>query len=840
MNGNIVTAGAGSYGIFAQSVGGGGGVSGSISGNAKTENIPSQSLNFNLPVVGSSSGQSTPVSVTTPEINFTVPAFVGLLTITSNGGGGGNGGAVNVTDTGNITTYGVGADGIFAQSIGGSGGLAGTSAASVLAFMGSDGNAGNGGTVTVNHTGSITATGNDASAIFAQSVGGTQAPGASALFASFGHVFDSHGDTTPATGSDITINVSGGTFEGGGDTGAGIWIDNGLVNTIAIANSATVEALSGVAIKATEDSGLVVNSVDNAGTVIGDVLLAGTNANSFKNEVGATLAPNTTVDLAGGTLTNFGTLSPGGVGKGATVALNGNLVEASGSNYAVDVNFGLAPSDVINVNGNATVAGTITPHYTTIANQPVTILTTTGTLTDNGATVTNNSAVITYGLNFSSNTLTLNATANFDPSAANLGGNQASVANYLQSLWNSGSTGFTTGMSALASMTSPAAYAGALGQLTGEIRADTAQAAVQSVTPFLDLLMDSSRFATSSGLAENSLPDGAKPAQLEVGSVRAWAAPYGGHINFSAGEQTGSQALSANLVGIAAGLESHVNDGLLVGGSLSVSGDSFLLGGGQSQGESTALMLAAYGRETLLDHAYVSGAIFFGRYNVATVRVVTISSDDILRGHFVANDFGAQLEGGYNFALDDSSALTPYAGFVGQDFKAPAYSETVLSGSPTFALSYAAEESGFMHSDFGARLSHDFEVADDTFATELHAAWMHQLQDDVVSRAGIESVSGPSFVVTGAAMPLRFCQFWRRVPAQGRQGPQRWRAGGKPIRGRLYRALGHYPSRLFLVRSVMLFTVVSADEEHRNPAFGYLTVARGLALAAWIVFAKAL
>jgi len=37
----------------------------------------------------------------------------------------------------------------------------------------------------------------------------------------------------------------------------------------------------------------------------------------------------------------------------------------------------------------------------------------------------------------------------------------------------------------------------------------------------------------------------------------------------------------------------------------------------------------------------------------------------------------------------------------------------------------------------------------------------------------------------------------------------------------------------------MLSTVVSADEEHRNPAFGYLTVALGLALAVWIVFAKA-
>ncbi|MGH6828033.1 MAG: autotransporter domain-containing protein, partial [Rhizomicrobium sp.] len=697
-------------------------------------------------------GQSVPVSVTTPEINFTIPAFVGLLTVTRNGGGGGNGGAVNVTDTGNITTYGVGADGIFAQSIGGAGGLAGTSAASVLAFMGSDGNAGNGGTVTVNHTGSIIATGNDASAIFAQSVGGTQAPDASAAFASFGHVFDSHGDTTPGTGSDITITVSGGTFEGGGDTGAGIWIDNGLVNSITIASSATVEALSGAAIKATEDSGLIVNSVDNFGTVAGDVLLAGTNANSFKNEAGAILAPNSTVDLAGGTLTNLGTLSPGGVGKAATVALNGNLIEATGSTYAVDISSGAA--DLINVAGNASVAGTIAVHFSTITNAPLTILTTTGTLTNAGATISGNTAVVTFAPSFSANALTLDPTANWDPPAANLDGNQTSLSNYLQSLWNNGSTGFATGMGTLANIASPTAYAGALGQLTGEVRADTAQAAVQSVTPFLDLLMSSAGLDTSSGLAENSLPDGAKPAQLETGVVRAWVAPYGGHINFSADEQTGAQMLSTNLVGVAAGLESHVDDSLLVGGSVAVSGDRFLFAGGQSEGDSTALMLAAYGREALFGQAYVSGAIFYGRYNVATMRAVTISSDDILRGHFVANDFGARLEGGYNFALDDSSALTPYAGLLGQDFKAPAYSETVLSGAPTFALSYSAEENGFVQGDIGARLNHDFEVKNDTFVTEFHAAWIHQLQDDVVSRAGIASVAGSSFVVTGATMPL--------------------------------------------------------------------------------------
>ena len=140
--GRITTMRAGAFGIFAQSIGGGGGVAGDIdNGIGKT-------------LIGSGSA------------------------LTATGGGGGSAGDVAVTVTGNIETNGNGSEGIFAQSAGGGGGLAGVTSAgnsTTLApqsFAGSAGGAGNGGNVSVNQHGIIATKGNGADAIFAQSVGG--------------------------------------------------------------------------------------------------------------------------------------------------------------------------------------------------------------------------------------------------------------------------------------------------------------------------------------------------------------------------------------------------------------------------------------------------------------------------------------------------------------------------------------------------------------------------------------------------------------------------------------------------------------------------------------------
>ena len=221
-NGNLQTAGLNSPGVFAQSIGGGGGRGGAgVAGATGKVSIGGD---------GGAAGDGNTVSVTLTDTNITtgIPpgladdpdngprlpdasygifaqsvgggggvggnmslcgecsAIPGAPSSTSigvalgwNGGGGkgGHGGAVSVNAAGDITTYGESAAGIFAQSVGGGGGTAGTAGlvdlANVTSLVGSTGLNGDGGIVTVTYDGTLTTSAGGATGIFAQSAGGT-------------------------------------------------------------------------------------------------------------------------------------------------------------------------------------------------------------------------------------------------------------------------------------------------------------------------------------------------------------------------------------------------------------------------------------------------------------------------------------------------------------------------------------------------------------------------------------------------------------------------------------------------------------------------------------------
>ena len=187
-SGTIDDKGAISYGVFAQSVGGGGGVAGlAISGT----------------LAEGSSGLTSALGGT--------------------GGGGGNGGLVNVTNTGSITVEGAASVGILAQSIGGGGGAGGFSGALAVSggtlgneLGGQGGAGGNGANVSVTSTGSITTMGDDSVAILAQSIAGGGGSSVFAISAQTG-TFDSvslslgaKSNGIKGTQGTVTVNVSGG------------------------------------------------------------------------------------------------------------------------------------------------------------------------------------------------------------------------------------------------------------------------------------------------------------------------------------------------------------------------------------------------------------------------------------------------------------------------------------------------------------------------------------------------------------------------------------------------------------------------------------------------------
>jgi hypothetical protein len=433
-SGELVTHGDDAIGVFAQSIGGGGGVSGNVDR-------------------GLSSGVFG-----TPKVNVGIGfAFV------RDGGGGGDGGDVVVANTANITTDGAGAYGIFAQSVAGGGGYAGGDGndfipgggVSQRLFSGSVGASGTAGAVTVDQTGDVTTHGANAHAILAQSSAGQDfgrdvtinlngviqaiAADADGIFA------HSRGDRG---NGNIAITISGGGVRGGAEGAAVRFIDganNTLVNRGEVGNT---DALSTLSVAGGERN----ETIDNYGTLAGTVDLgAGTNA--FFNREHSLLVSGATVNLGvGGTLTNSGTWSPGGMDVIADTLLTGHFEQTSAGRLLLDFDPLSLTADHIALSsgGDLTLQGVVA--INAIAANPFvtgassTVLLTAPTAFDISALTLDipQSAVTHYALSQSvaasgEASLLLTMTTDFmtaDP--ASLTANQLTAANYLNAVQSGG------------------------------------------------------------------------------------------------------------------------------------------------------------------------------------------------------------------------------------------------------------------------------------------------------------------------------------------------------------------------------------------------------------------
>lgn len=452
-NKNITTRGSNSSGIFAQSIGGGGGVGGTAAigatgtfglggeggaagdgskvtvnqyGGAKIETFGVAANAIFAQSVGGGGGVAGNVNralandIETPL--STIPGLnVGIgLAFGRSGGGGGNGGAVDIDADGTILTHGDSAAGVFAQSVGGGGGVLGElgNDLPVLSLpswqIGSNGDVGDAGQVDVDMTGTIATAGNSAAGIFAQSAAGAAGGGhagvagnvnvtvngsvlTGALLAaedgteeapvrglgSIGVFAQSAADNNSSNGNVVvTINGSDAVVRGGrsnminsddGYVGVGVWIMDGNANSVT--NHGTIMTVDGVnagyAILASGSDGSHPGgneTINNHNTVIGNVRL-GAGANTFNNESGSRLWSGSTIHLGDDAqlFSNKGTFAPGSSGLVSSVwttELTGRLVQGLGGVYQVDLDFvaGDAPTglaDRINVSGTAELEGKV-------------------------------------------------------------------------------------------------------------------------------------------------------------------------------------------------------------------------------------------------------------------------------------------------------------------------------------------------------------------------------------------------------------------------------------------------------------------------------------------------
>nr|WP_244435113.1 autotransporter outer membrane beta-barrel domain-containing protein [Methylobacterium sp. B34] len=170
-----------------------------------------------------------------PEVAFT-------LSLGGSGAQGGNGGRVSVENGGTVRTMGIGAHGILAQSIGGGGGQGGlayaeaTNRTTVTATLGGTGGSGNiGGTAKIVNTGSVATADDAAYGLYAQSIGGGGGNGVGATVAG------------SQANKGLTLNLTVGGSGGTGARGGSVQVDNhGSVTTAgAEAHAVVAQSIGG-------------------------------------------------------------------------------------------------------------------------------------------------------------------------------------------------------------------------------------------------------------------------------------------------------------------------------------------------------------------------------------------------------------------------------------------------------------------------------------------------------------------------------------------------------------------------------------------------------------------
>lgn len=397
-SGPIITTGALSDGILAQSISGGGGSFG-VS-DAGITPVSTGTLSYLLGssnLTGNQTNQST-VSVTAQQSISTSGFGSTGITAQAIGGGGGlvgymyatdfaskmgasgflgmnaasqsNGYSVSVQSSASITTSGPYASGIVAQSIGGGGGrVVGNQGTSTgyAARLGSNAGGGDGGNVNLNVSGAITTNGLYANGIVAQSIGAgggildylvnSMTFGANPTAAGSGgsvNVTQSGPITTNATGIGIlAMSVGGG---GGLATVAGgqsLSVGSGVLNT-SNGGAVTVNVNAPIFTKGTASPGVLAVSIGGGGGVVTDTDESHT---QFANLAGLGSGGNVIVNVNSNIKTS-GMGSDGvdaiSIGGGGLVFLSNDYpipVSAFGKGNAGTVSINVAPNVTIQTQG---------------------------------------------------------------------------------------------------------------------------------------------------------------------------------------------------------------------------------------------------------------------------------------------------------------------------------------------------------------------------------------------------------------------------------------------------------------------------------------------------------
>jgi T5SS/PEP-CTERM-associated repeat protein len=478
------------------------------------------------------------------------------------------------------------------------------------------------------------------------------------------------------------------------------------------------------------------------------------------------------VGTIGDVTVNGGTLVAGR--SGGTLSVQGSLVLTSAATYLVQVNGATAGQTA--VNGTATLAGNVQVQLLgrVGATTTYTILTSAATSgTFDGVSISGSGLARNARLSYVGNSVLLTLDPGLLspslPGNANI--NQRNVAGGIDNALLAGGNP-PTGFNALFNLTG-ANLGAALTQASGETATGAQQTTFSAMSQFMGTLLDpfiggragapapagSASFYAEEGAAARTgaardafaaLYDKAPMARNYDPRWSVWAAAFGGSQTTDGNTALGSSATTSRLFGTVAGADYRLTPDTVAGFALAGGGTSFSVAGAGT-GRSDLFQAGVFLRHTM-GPSYLSAALAYGWQDVTTNRNVTIAGLDQLQARFAANAYSGRIEGGRRFVAPWLGfGVTPYAAAQVTSFELPAYAESVVSGTNTFALSYGAKRATDTRTELGLRTDRSYALADGVLTLRGRAAWSHDFNPDRSVAATFQTLPGGSFVVNGAA-----------------------------------------------------------------------------------------
>ena len=485
-------------------------------------------------------------------------------------------------------------------------------------------------------------------------------------------------------------------------------------------------------------------TLNAGGLVVNGSLASGVTVN------GGTLGGSGTI---GGLVANAGTLAPGN--SIGTLTVRGNLVQAAGTTYQVEVN-AAGLGDRINVGGTATLNGgtvqVLAQSGTYGRNTTYTILNATGGVNGAYSSVSSNFAFLTPSLSYDANNVYLLL---FQPRGAFAAGaqtdNQRAVGRVLD-IANPTATGdFGAVLNAL-SVLSTAQGPAALTAISGQNYAGFSNAMVQGAQLFM------SSFANRAGSRSGG---GTKVALAEACDVAcdttepalwgAWGGAVGGTGTIAGNTNAGTFTYSVG--GFSGGLDRQIAPNFLAGVTVGYQTGGQWTGGFDGRSVTDTVQAGLYGSFTQ-GPVYVDALAAYA-YNANQLwRPINIPGlqPRTAFGQTAGNQFLGQLETGWRFDLGGAAAyyVTPFGLLQGSTATQNGFTET---GAQSLDLSVAQQTTSSLRTIFGAQVGAAMDVGlRDRIAAQLRLGWSHEYADTARPvTASFTGAPGVPFTVFGAA-----------------------------------------------------------------------------------------